>query len=164
VLYVLYLARAEFYARVQRRSRRLALSTLVALLAGFTAVGWGLVEAFPGDVDRDGRLPYAIERVLGGAFAFHFNRRGVAPGWVNLLLGLFGGIALFAAVGVLLRSQRQIAALSPAEEEHIRTLLALYGERDSLGYFATRRDKAVVFSPSGKAAITYRVVNGVALA
>src|SRR5262249_35213366 len=36
--------------------------------------------------------------------------------------------------------------------------------RDSLGYFATRRDKAVIFSPSGKAAVTYRVVNGVALA
>ena len=38
------------------------------------------------------------------------------------------------------------------------------GERDSLGYFATRRDKAVVFSPSGKAAVTYRVVSGVMLA
>ncbi len=164
VLVVLYLSRREFYARVQRGSLRQALSVLAALLTAFTVIGWGLVEAFPGDVDRDGRLPYALERVLGGAFAFHFNRRGVAPGWVNLLLGLFGGIALFAAIGVLLRSQRQIAALTRAEEERIRALLAGYGERDSLGYFATRRDKAVIFSPSGKAAITYRVVNGVSLA
>ncbi len=36
--------------------------------------------------------------------------------------------------------------------------------RDSLGHFALRRDKAVVFSPSGKAAVTYRVVSGVMLA
>jgi len=33
-----------------------------------------------------------------------------------------------------------------------------------LGYFATRRDKEVIFSPSGKAAVTYRVVFGVTLA
>ncbi|MEL3946743.1 phosphatidylglycerol lysyltransferase domain-containing protein [Streptomyces sp. LNU-CPARS28] len=33
-----------------------------------------------------------------------------------------------------------------------------------MGYFALRRDKAAVFSPSGKAAVTYRVVNGVSLA
>jgi lysyl-tRNA synthetase, class II len=164
VLVVLLLARREFYARVQRGSLRRALGVLAALLTVFVVVGWALVEAFPGDIDRDGRLLYAIERVFGGAFAFHFNRRGFAPGWVNLVLGLFGGIALFVALWVLLRSQRQSAALSPAEEERIRTLLALYGDRDSLGYFATRRDKTVVFSPSGKAAVTYRVVNGVALA
>jgi lysyl-tRNA synthetase, class II len=164
VLVVLYLARREFYARVQRGSLRRALGVLVVLLTSFVMVGWGLVEAFPGSVDRDGRLPYAIERVFGGAFAFHFNRRGYAPGWVNLVLGLFGGIALFAALGVLLRSQRQSAALRPDEEARIRALLVEYGDRDSLGYFATRRDKAVVFSPSGKAAVTYRVVNGVALA
>jgi lysyl-tRNA synthetase, class II len=105
-----------------------------------------------------------VSRVFGGAFAFEYRRGGLAPGWVNLLLGLFGGIALFAALGVLLRSQRQAAALRPEEEERIRLLLARYGDRDSLGYFATRRDKTVVFSPSGKAAVTYRVVNGVTLA
>src|SRR5204863_2809500 len=71
VLVVLALSRQEFYARVQRGSLRQALSVLVALLAVCTVIGWGLVEAFPGDVDRDGRLPYALERVLGGAFAFH---------------------------------------------------------------------------------------------
>jgi lysyl-tRNA synthetase class 2 len=35
---------------------------------------------------------------------------------------------------------------------------------DSLGYFALRQDKHVVFSPSGKAAVSYRVVAGVAMA
>ncbi|MGW2221847.1 phosphatidylglycerol lysyltransferase domain-containing protein, partial [Nonomuraea sp. NPDC001684] len=35
---------------------------------------------------------------------------------------------------------------------------------DSLGYFALRRDKSVIFSPSGKAAVAYRVVSGVMLA
>ena len=39
-----------------------------------------------------------------------------------------------------------------------------HGGRDSLGYFALRRDKSVVWSPSGKAAIAYRVLSGVLLA
>ena len=78
--------------------------------------------------------------------------------------GCFDCIALFATLYVLFRSQRAIASLSVDEERRIRALLAQHGGHDSLGYFATRRDKAVVFSPSGKAAVTYRVVNGVALA
>ena len=36
--------------------------------------------------------------------------------------------------------------------------------RDSLAYFALRRDKSVVWSPTGKAAVSYRVVSGVCLA
>src|SRR2546423_1014112 len=132
VLVVLYLARGQFYARVQRGSLRRALGVLAVLLTFCAALGWALVEAFPGNIDRDGRLPYALERVLGGAFAFHFNRRGFAPGWVNLLLWLFGGSALVIAVAVLLPSQRQGAALTPHAEERVRNLLAAYGERDTL--------------------------------
>ena len=39
-------------------------------------------------------------------------------------------------------------------------LIQNFGADDSLAYFATRRDKAVIFAPSGKAAITYRVEIG----
>src|SRR5439155_20748165 len=63
-----------------------------------------------------------------------------------------------------LRPSEPIARLSESDEERLRGLLAKQGGRDSLGYFALRRDKSVVWSPTGKAAITYRVVQGVALA
>ena len=53
--------------------------------------------------------------------------------------------------------------LSDEDEQRLRQLLERQGARDSLGYFALRRDKSVVWSPSGKAAVTYRVVLGVAL-
>jgi lysyl-tRNA synthetase, class II len=166
VLAVLWLSRREFYARVQRGSLRKALAVLAALLASFVVLGWALVEAFPGHLAGSGeRLEYAAERVLGGALVFNFSRRGsLVPGWVSLVLGLFGAIAIFASLWVLFRSQRINAAMHPDDERRVRELLAAYGERDSLGYFATRRDKAVVFSPSGKAAVTFRVVNGVTLA
>src|SRR5450755_693332 len=39
-----------------------------------------------------------------------------------------------------------------------------FGDRDSLGYFALRQDKTVIFSPTGKAAIAHRVVGSVTLA
>ena len=65
---------------------------------------------------------------------------------------------------VLFRSQRAENALTGEDESAIRGLLELYGKNDSLGYFATRRDKSVVFAPNGRAAITYRVEVGVCLA
>jgi lysyl-tRNA synthetase class 2 len=46
----------------------------------------------------------------------------------------------------------------------MRDLLATHGAADSLGYFALRRDKSVVWSPSGKSCIAYRVLSGVMLA
>jgi lysyl-tRNA synthetase, class II len=73
-------------------------------------------------------------------------------------------VALLVGFATLMSSQRAEARLPADEEQKIRGLLGKYGERDSLGYFATRRDKSAVFSPSGKSAITYRVVNGVCLA
>ena len=46
----------------------------------------------------------------------------------------------------------------------IRQLLVSHGEQDSLGYFALRSDKNVIWSPSGKACVAYRVLSGVMLA
>ena len=54
--------------------------------------------------------------------------------------------------------------LGDAAEVKVRGLLSRWGARDSLGYFALRRDKTVIFSPSGKAAVAYRIVAGVSLA
>ncbi len=164
-LVVLAVSHRQFYARVQRASLPKAIVTFVVLVASFSLLGWGLVEAFPGSL-REGpdEFTYAAEKVTGGAFTFDITRRGHAPGWVNLVLGSFGAISLFAALFALFRSQRAEAALAVEDERRVRALLAASGERDSLGYFATRRDKAVVFSSTGKAAVTYRVVAGVSLA
>ncbi|MFJ4104966.1 phosphatidylglycerol lysyltransferase domain-containing protein [Amycolatopsis japonica] len=73
---------------------------------------------------------------------------------------LFGIGAVLLAAYFLLRSAEPAPELTDEEVDRLRSLL---GERDSLGYFALRRDKFVVFSKSGKAAVTYRVIAGVAL-
>ncbi|MGW3160920.1 bifunctional lysylphosphatidylglycerol synthetase/lysine--tRNA ligase LysX [Streptomyces sp. NPDC001089] len=162
-LVLLVVARREFYADSRRGAVWRALAVLAAGLVVAILLGWGVVELFPGTLPRGDRLTWAAGRVCGGLVsADSFGGRPPHP--VYFLLGLFGAVALLNAAATLFRSQRLEAALHGDEESRIRALLRAYGADDSLGYFATRRDKAVVFSPSGKAAVTYRVEAGVCLA
>ncbi|MFF5563307.1 bifunctional lysylphosphatidylglycerol synthetase/lysine--tRNA ligase LysX [Streptomyces sp. NPDC012623] len=160
---LLVLARGHFYAETRHGAFRRALLVLVLSLASGILLGRGLVEVFPGTLVPGQRLLWAANRVLGG-LASDGSFDGSPPRPLFFLLGLFGALALLAAAGALFRSQRMESALHGDEEPRIRALLRAYGAQDSLGYFATRRDKAVVFSPSGKAAVTYRVETGVCLA
>ncbi|MFF7450216.1 MULTISPECIES: bifunctional lysylphosphatidylglycerol synthetase/lysine--tRNA ligase LysX [unclassified Streptomyces] len=162
-LALLVVARGEFYGASRRAAVRRAVLVLLAGLALGILVGWGLLEFFPGTLPRGQRLLWAANRVCGGLVSAR-SFDGEPPRPLFFLLGLFGALALLNAAATLFRSQRMEAALHGDEEARIRALLKAYGEHDSLGYFATRRDKAVVFSPSGKAAVTYRVEAGVCLA
>ncbi|WP_214326662.1 bifunctional lysylphosphatidylglycerol synthetase/lysine--tRNA ligase LysX [Nonomuraea sediminis] len=164
LLVVLLLARREFYAKVQRASFRKALLVLAGGLLVSLVVGYGLITAFPGTLRASDHFQWVLEKVFGGALTLDFDRQGHGPAWVSFVIGLISAIALLAAAAVFFRSQRATAELPPGDEIRMRQLLAADGERDSLGYFATRRDRAAIFSPSGKSAISYRVVAGVSLA
>ncbi|MEV4895664.1 lysine--tRNA ligase, partial [Nonomuraea sp. NPDC055795] len=161
LLVLLVAARAEFFAKTQRAAFRKALLALVAGLLVSVGVGYALISAFHGTLRRQDRLPWVIEKALGGAITLDFDREGYGPAWVAFTIGLLSAIALLWAFAVLFRSQWAIAELLPGDEARLRALLAAEGERDSLGYFATRRDRAAIFSPSGKSAVSYRVVSGV---
>ncbi|MGW0993326.1 bifunctional lysylphosphatidylglycerol synthetase/lysine--tRNA ligase LysX [Streptomyces sp. NPDC002523] len=163
MLLLLVVARKEFYAASRRGAVWRALAVLAAGIVVAILLGWGLVALFPGTLPPGQHLAWAADRVCGGLVSDSaFDGR--PPRQVTFVLGLLGALALLNAAAALFRSQRLEAALHGDEETRIRALLAAYGERDSLGYFATRRDKAVVFSASGKAAVTYRVETGVCLA
>jgi lysyl-tRNA synthetase class 2 len=165
VIVLLLLARREFWAKVRRAAMLKAAVTLVAGMAVGILVAWGLLERFPGTLDPDYRLAYAVNRVSGFAAVDKDLFDGGHPHvFLNALFGLFGAVALMLAAVVLFQSQRAGNALTGEDESAIRGLLELYGKNDSLGYFATRRDKAVVFAPNGRAALTYRVEVGVCLA
>jgi lysyl-tRNA synthetase class 2 len=161
---LLWLARRQFDARVQPASGRRAFAVGVGGVVGATLAGWALLSASPGSLRPGDRLVYALEKVLGGALVFDTTRNGQAPGWVDLLLGLGGAATIFAVMLTLLAAQRSATTINGDDEERIRSLIARHGRDDSLGYFATRRDKSVVFSSSGKAAVTYRVAAGVCVA
>lgn len=161
---ILVLSYGEFWARVRRGAVFKAAAVLVVgNLVGILAA-WGLLELFPGSLQPGYRFAYAVNRVSGFATATPDLFVGEPHASLDALFGLFGALALMAAVVVLFQSQRAENALTGEDESAIRGLLAVYGKNDSLGYFATRRDKSVVFAADGRAAITYRVEVGVCLA
>ncbi|WP_326567696.1 phosphatidylglycerol lysyltransferase domain-containing protein [Amycolatopsis rhabdoformis] len=83
---------------------------------------------------------------------------------LSAAIGLLFSIAAVLVAGYfLLRSAEPAPRLSDEELARLQALIAEHGDRDSLGYFALRRDKFAVFSKTGKAAVTYRVIAGVAL-
>ncbi len=164
VIGILIAARKEFYTRVRRGAVWKALGVLVLGAVIGTLVGWGLTALFPGTLPESQTFLWAINRVTAAATVDNEQFDGRPHVFVNTLLGLFGALALLAAVVTLFRSQRSTNALTAQDESALRGLLDKYGADDSLGYFATRRDKAVIFAPSGKAAVTFRVEMGVCLA
>jgi len=161
---LLILSYREFRAKVRRAALLKAAATLVIGDVIGILLSWGLVELFPGSLARNERLPYVANRVVGFALADPDLFTGRPHVFLNAIFGLFGALALIAATIVLFQSQRADNALTGEDESAIRGLLELYGNNDSLGYFATRRDKSVVFAHSGRAAITFRVEIGVCLA
>jgi lysyl-tRNA synthetase class 2 len=161
---LLVLAYREFWAKVRHGALYKSAGVLLAGWAIGILLSWGLVELFPGSLARQDRLPYVANRVVGFALADPDLFQGRPHVILNDLFGLLGALALMAAAIVLFQSQRAENALTGEDESAIRGLLELYGKNDSLGYFATRRDKSVVFAPNGRAAITYRVEVGVCLA
>ena len=161
---ILILAYREFWAKVRRGALFKAAAVLAAGWAAGILVSLVLVELFPGNLARDERLPYVANRVIGFGLADPDLFTGRPHVFLNAIFGLFGALALIATTIVLFLSQRAENALTGEDESAIRGLLEVYGKNDSLGYFATRRDKSVVFASNGRAAITYRVEVGVCLA
>ncbi|NMO04035.1 bifunctional lysylphosphatidylglycerol synthetase/lysine--tRNA ligase LysX [Gordonia sp. TBRC 11910] len=155
----------QFYTRVRRGAGLAALAVLFGGLAVATLIGWGLVMLFPRDLQHGERLAYALNRVVafGSVDSRTFDGHHTYPP-INGLLGLFGALALMAAAVVLLRSQRLKSFMTVDDERLVRALITTFNDDDSLAYFSTRRDKAVVFAPDGRAAITYRVELSVGVA
>ncbi|WP_020416500.1 phosphatidylglycerol lysyltransferase domain-containing protein [Amycolatopsis sp. ATCC 39116] len=110
--------------------------------------------------DRMAEAALALFGVSGPA-EFHVEWMDDLTATVGLLFGL--GAVLLAAY-FLLRSAEPAPHLSEDEKARLKALLDKHGARDSLGYFALRDDKFVVFSRTGKAAVTYRVIAGAAIA
>ncbi|RZQ62566.1 bifunctional lysylphosphatidylglycerol synthetase/lysine--tRNA ligase LysX [Amycolatopsis suaedae] len=157
--------RPAFPARLAPGAWRHGLTVLIGGMALVTAVGWMLVEMFPGTLaDTAARFSWALNHSTGELFPLGRLRVGHGPAWLDVLLDIGGALAVASALFVFFRGVRTRRLRTDDEELRLRALLAEHGEPDSLGYFATRRDKSVVFAPNGRAAVTYRVFGGTSIA
>ncbi|MBM7519081.1 bifunctional lysylphosphatidylglycerol synthetase/lysine--tRNA ligase LysX [Nocardioides nitrophenolicus] len=163
LLVVVLLSRNGYQTRVRSRSVLKAVAVLVPCLLLSIGLGFLLLELFHGTLPSDQRLLWSLNRATGGVIGPRaFDGRPAE--WVSDLIGFLGGVSLLGAFAVVFQSQALRATLTAPEERAVRTLLDEYGRHDSLGYFATRRDKAAVFSEDGRAAVLHRVEVGVCLA
>ena len=165
-LIVLLLAlRPAFPARLAPSAWRDGLTMLLGGFAAVILVGWALSEAFPGHLgDTWERFAWVVNHTTGENVQLRKLGVGEGPGWLDVLLDLGATAVATGALYALFRGVRSRRLRTDEEELHVRKLLAEHGEDDSLGYFATRRDKSVVFSPNGRAAVTYRVLGGTSVA
>lgn len=158
--------RGEFAALPDPRSRWRAVANFVLMGAGSLALGLVIVSVHPRRTIGDPSLADRLTHVLYGLFGFEgpVDYRGATSWTVAFSLGALGLLTAVTTIYLAFRPEHPAARLTEEDEARLRALLVKHGGRDSLGHFALRRDKAVVFSPSGKAAVTYRVVSGVMLA
>jgi lysyl-tRNA synthetase class 2 len=159
--------RRVFPAQLFPASRRPAVLVLLGGVGLSAAVTLLLTWGFPRTLDSTGeRVLWALRAVVGVDVG-RMDAAGVlhrGPHWIAALAGLLSGLALLGATVVFLRAARVKRFMDAQDELDVRQLLREAGDRDSLGYFATRRDKSVVFGPGRRGAVTHRVMASVSLA
>ena len=161
VLWWLWRSRQQFTGRVQRGSWWLALAALTVGSLVTVGVAWLLVGAVGAPRSQARDVVGTVLAALGG-----LSRHALPsmPPWVVDLVAVLATVTILGALLLFVASARPRSRWSPDRELALRRLLASYGGADSLGYFATRRDKSTVFSPDGRAVVAYRVIGGVSLA
>jgi lysyl-tRNA synthetase class 2 len=165
-LIVLLLAsRPAFPARLAPSAWRDGVKVLLGGLVLVVLVGWGVIEIVPNHLSGLwGRLVWVVNHTTGELYTPRRFMGDIGPDWLDTVLDLAATVVAAAALFTLFRGVRSRRLRTDEEELRLRTLLAEHGEDDSLGYFATRRDKSVVFAASGRAAVTYRVLGGTSVA
>lgn len=163
----LFLIRQEFYAKPVRRviTRALLVFGQLALLS--FVIGLTLILApdrlFGGEVSFTRMILTVIHGLVGisGPIRFLSHRQQDIFDYSMAGLGL---LTVIAPILALLQPSPPKPHMGEEDEAGLRGLLSDFGDRDSVGYFALREDKSVIWSNTRKAAITYRVVGGCALA
>jgi lysyl-tRNA synthetase class 2 len=167
VFVLLLSSRSRFTARPDPRSLSRLATVVVGGLALATVLGWLWLA-----VDADGQAPgttawdrlvHAFLGMFGITGPVTFVDKGDADR-AAVALVVLGASVLVMAVLVALQPAAGPHRLDDEDRAGLRQLLARWGSIDSLSYFSLRDDRSVIFSSSGKAALTYRVVGTVSLA
>ena len=167
VLVVLWRAKPQFQARGRAKDLLAAIICFVVGSLVILILGTWLVSTFGTTPDLLTATLHVLDKMLGevGLVRTDVVR---SPLWVTILLDVLGAAVILTATYLFFKPPPETHMLSAADEARVRTLLRSFGEWDSLGYFATRRDKSIVWNTgnpaTAQAGVSYRVIGSVSLA
>jgi len=168
LLVILLIVRNEFYAISDPATKFQPLYAF-AILLSFTIISAIMMLYFRHGHDIVGNPSFknifltVIEGMVGISGPIEFiNQR--ASDAVEFSLAALGIFTIVLPLFLYFRRVKPLPKMSDEDIEIVRKLIRHDVDQDSLGYFATRRDKSVIWAPSKKAGIAYRVEAGVMLA
>lgn len=168
LLITFFASHKSFYAKSDPTTRLQPLKGFVLALGVLFTSSVFLLEfrnrtEFVGNPSIKNIFLFVLEGFVGvvGPVQFHSDK---TSDLFAFTLGTFGFFIVLVPIGYYLRRVKPLARMTNDEIDLVRTLIKHDLEQDSLGYFATRRDKNVVWAPNKKAGIAYRVEGGVMLA
>jgi lysyl-tRNA synthetase class 2 len=158
--------RAEFYAVGDPRTRWRALWVFLVLAVADVAIGFTYILLAKGLAQNYSlwqRVVHVVYGLVGVSGPVRFVPESRSD-LFSLMIGTLGLFTLAVTAFLFFRPARPAGRLGQQDAQRVRDLLARHGDRDSLGYFTLRTDKSLIWSPTGKSCIGYRVVSGVMLA
>lgn len=169
VVVVLFASARSFWGRINARS---AWKALLVLLSGQLLVfgmGFSMARVLAPRTWDSGTLAFWVFSRMSGwrlphgnAIRLHLAHLSGFRGLGFFIMVLSGLVMMIAANRFILGQRAQ--ARTRSEDLALRALLFKWGKADSLSYYATRDNRAVVFSADGQAVVSYGVALGVALA
>ena len=160
--------RKEFYAVSDPATRFQPVRAFILLFA-FTFIASTLMiyyrhgHQIVGNPSFKNVVLTVLEGMIGvtGPIEFVSQR---ASDTLEFSLAALGIFTIVIPLFLFFRRVKPLAKMSNDDIEIVRRLITHDVDQDSLGYFATRRDKSVIWAPNKKAGIAYRVEGGVMLA
>jgi len=158
----------SFYAKSDPSTRLqpligFGIALIVLFLASLLLLRLRNHDEIIGDPSIKNIFLFIVEGFVGVSGPIKFTSDRAAE-LIAFTLGSFGVFTLLAPLWLYFRRVKPIPKMSDGDMQIVRKLIRHDLEQDSLGYFATRRDKSVIWAPNQKAGIAYRVQGGVMLA
>ena len=165
---MLVIFRKEFYAVSDPQTKWLPLvGFLLAFLVMFSIGVLVLLnrhrDSFVGNPSAWNIVVTVVEGFIGISGPIEFISQRTSD-YVETTLAALGFFILLVPLALYFRRVKPLPKMSDEDFEKVRKLIKHDVNQDSLGYFATRRDKSVMWAANKKAGIAYRVQGGVMLA
>ena len=160
--------RKSFYAKSDPSTKTrpligFGLAVVVFFLASVLLLKFRHHDEIMGSPSLKNICLFIIEGFVGVTGPIKFTSERTSD-LIGFTLGSFGIFTLIIPLWLYFRRVKPIPRMDNNDLDQVRKLIKHDLDQDSLGYFATRRDKSVIWAANRKAGIAYRVQGGVMLA